>query len=175
MAKKIILLLIVTFIIGLLLTYFNRGGLVKPTLTKVQTQPFFMASTTYKGFGKDKNLRNIIRQTHEYLEKGVLKGSLAIIYYGNPDTYKDSIDIVVGVMIQDTAQMKLPENYQIRQVPAMRVVRAELKAHVSVAPNPAKINEMLIDFARKSGLQPDHIHIEKYFSEEHIISEIGVK
>jgi hypothetical protein len=175
MTRKITLVIIFIFMAGLILTYFTRGGMVKPVITKVETQPFTMIATTYKGKGKDKALREIIRQTHEYMEKGQLKGALAIVYQGNPDSRKDSINILVGVMTEDTTKLQLPEKYYVTNIPTMRTVRAELKAHVSVAPNPEKVNEMLVDFARKSGLTLDSIYIEKYFSAEHIVSEIKVK
>lgn len=175
MTRKIILVIIFIFIAGLILTYFTRGGMIKPVITKVETQPFTMIATTYRGMGKDKALRNIIRQTHEYLEKGQLKGYLTIVYQGNPDTRRDSINILIGVITADTNNVQLPVNYRFKHIPTMRTVRAELKAHVSVAPNPEKVNEMLVGFARKSGLELDTIYIEKYFSEEHIISEIKVK
>jgi hypothetical protein len=179
MKKTLIYILVITIFAILLFTYFNRGGLVKPQLSKVQTQPFTMLGKSYKGFGKDKAIRELIRQTHEYMNNGTLKGSLSIIYRGNPDAKNnsktDSIEVFVGVIIDDTINIKAPKYYEIKNYPAMKTVRAEIKAHVTVAPNPESINKTLLEFARKSGLEIDNVYIERYLSEEHIISEIKVK
>jgi hypothetical protein len=178
MTKKIISITVLLILTVMLWTYFNRGGLVKPLLSKVKTQPFTVIGISYTGFGKDKAIRNIIRQTHEYLNEGKLKGSLSIIYDGNPDALKNSIKVFIGVIVEDTSNINkviLPPNYEVKNYPSMKTVRAEIKAHVSVAPNPAEINRTLVDFARKSGLVIDSVYIERYISEEHIISEITVK
>jgi hypothetical protein len=179
MTKKIITVLVITCLLGLLVLYIKRGGLVMPQISKVQTLPFYMIATSYKGMIAKKEqgaiLRDKIRQTHEYIDSGKLQGTLTLVYEGNPDQAKDSIQAYIGVIVADSVAMAMPKGYEIRHFEAMRVVRAEIKAHVSVAPNPAKINEMLRDFARKSGLTLQDRHIEKYISEEHIISEIMVK
>lgn len=174
MTKKIAYILVIGILAILLLMYFNRGGLVKPQISKVQTAPFSMVGKKYIGFGRDKALRELIRQTHEDMTNKVIQGTLTIVYRGNPDAEKDSVSVFVGVMVEDTLQVKLAKDYQIKYFPSMKTVRAEIKAHVSVAPNPEKINRMLVDFARKSGLTTDNVYIEKYVSEEHIISEIKV-
>ncbi len=178
MTKKIISIIVLTILAAMLWTYFNRGGLVKPLLSKVKTQPFTVLGVSYKGFGKDKAIREIIRTTHEYMNEGKLKGSLSIIYEGNPDSPKDTVNVFIGVIVDDTLGIKkanLPEKYELKNYASMKTVRAEIKAHVSVAPNPAQINATLLDFSRKNGLVTDNMYIERYISEEHIISEIKVK
>ncbi len=176
--KKIIIFLLLVVLAGLFVTYLKRGGNVQPRLSKVQTQPFRLIALSYKGIIAKREqeivFRKKIKQTHDHINSGKLKGILALIYEGNPDQTKDSIQAYVGVMTNDTLQT-LPEGYKVYTFPTYRVVRAELKAHVSVAPNPEKINLMLKDFARKSGLQLNNTYIEKYISEEHIISEIVVR
>jgi predicted transcriptional regulator YdeE len=174
MNKKIVLAAILLVFLGLIVVYFQRGGGVKPNFYKVQTAAFYIAGTSYEGKSTDKNLQTVIRQAHQYLENKQLKGILSIIYEGNPDTNKP-IKATVGIIVEDTAGLQLPKDYKLRLFPAMRAVRAETKAHVSVTPNADKINEELRDFARKNGLQIDTLYIERYYNEEHTAADIKVK
>jgi hypothetical protein len=174
MNKKIVLAAIFLVFLGLIMLYFQRGGGVQPQLYKVQTMAFYIAGTKYEGKSTDKKLQNILRQAHEYRDSQQLKGTLAVVYEGNPDANK-VIKATIGIIVEDTAGLRLPEGYQLRLFPAMRTVRAETKAHVSVTPNADKINEAIRDFARKSGLNLDTLYIERYYNEEHTTADIKVK
>jgi hypothetical protein len=179
MKKKVIPILLLLLLIVVTTAYFRRGGMAAPQLSKVQTQPFYMLATHYKGVMAQpkaaKALQSKIRQTHDLLNTGKIKGTLALVYESNPDQTKDSVLAYIGVIVPDSLQINLPQGYAVHNFPQMRVVRAEIKAHVSLAPNPNKTNQMLRDFARKSGLKIGNRHIEKYISEEHIIAEIAVE
>ena len=173
--KYIIQVLVVSLIIGLG-GYTYLGGWRSVALEKVTLQePYTLVGIPFKGKYDDDQLERNFRLMKGYLEKGQLKGSLAVLYFQHPEEHEGEVDQMMGVLYTPaTMPDSLPAEVTVRELPAKEYVRATLTAHVSVMHSPARVREKIFAFAQEQNLVLDSISIEKIITDWHLEVEMPV-
>ena len=172
--RTLILLAVIPLLfVVILVVYYRLGGFEEPTITRTTAENYLLAGTGYRGTATDKALDEVFRKTDQLVKAGKLKGTFTICYYGNPDTKTDTVSVFTGVITADTSAA-LPKGYEWRRLPAREVVRATVTSHVSVAPNPVKVNDAMKKFASEQGIRLDTFYMEKYINERNIVTEIPI-
>ena len=79
----------------------------------------------------------------------------------------------VGLIWNDS--IAVPESFDIKEIAMKGLVRAELKGHAFVVPNPNKVINKIRKFAESKDLTLNNIVIDRYPEESIIYTEIPVK
>lgn len=155
-------------------SYVWLGGFKEPVLSEVKMPGYVLAGKEFRGQSNSSELGILFEQAKNLNATGQLPGTLAAIYYNVQDANKGNVHTFAGVIVKDSLS-KLPAGFGYRPVPAGKAVRAELFAHFLVAPAPGRVQEELAAYARKNGLTPDSLVVEKYYGARNIVLEIPVR
>ena len=158
--NKKFLLLILILIAGTTGLYAYLGGFNTPTVQVSTSKTYYVAGRSYVGLVDEKALGELFREAAKILEKKTLQGSLANIYYNNPEQQQDSIKAFVGISITDTTAA-LPAGYELRTVVGgKKVVQATVRAHYFLSPD--KLYPALFDYIKQNRLQTTQRYLEVF-------------
>jgi len=140
--------------------YGYMGGFDSPDVAIATSEPVTIVGKYYAGPVENKQFGQLFQETGKALEEKKLAGTLANIYYNNPEDQNDSIKAFVGVAVK-TAPMPLPSGYELRHWPGgQRVVRITSKAHFLLAPN--KLYPALFDYLKNRKLKVRKQYLEMF-------------
>jgi DNA gyrase inhibitor GyrI len=163
----------VGFAIIMLVLYTYIGGFAAPEVTVTASEPMHVAGQPYEGSVEDEALGKAFQRAAETLDKNELEGMLGNIYYNDPDKSGDSLRAFIGVIVPD-ANVALPAGYELRTVQGGRkVVRAEVNAHVTMAPK--KLYAAVFDYAKEENLKLEDFYVEWFPEEGKGVVEVPVK
>lgn len=173
MRKSFIYLGIALLLTGILIIYHQLGGFKKPGISYVDVNSYRVAGTYYEGRLSDKAWEDLFYKTRQYIEKGILDGDMAIIWYNEPEKEEGNVKAFVGVIVGKEKKINL--DLEIRELKMNGLIRARIDAHSLVMPSPKKINERLLAFASEFSYIPQDVRIEKYPEESLVVAEIPLK
>lgn len=161
------------FAILMLVLYTYLGGFSAPEVTLATSEPMHLAGQLYEGSVEDEALGKAFQRAAEALDKNELEGMLGNIYYNDPDKSGDSLRAFIGVIVPDT-NVALPAGYELRTVQGGRkVVRAEVDAHVTMAPK--KLYAAVFDYAKEEKLKLEDFYVEWFPESDKGVVEVPVK
>ncbi|MFD1186620.1 GyrI-like domain-containing protein [Pontibacter rugosus] len=170
---KKLLYVMAGFAILLLVFYTYIGGFTTPAVTVATSKPMYVAGQPFEGSVEDEAMGKAFQRAAQLLEQNELQGTLANIYYNDPDKSGDSIRAFIGVIIPDSTA-KLPEGYTLRAVPGGRkVVHAEVNASVAMAPG--KLYAAVFDYAKEQNLKLEEFYVEWFPADDQGVLEVPVK
>lgn len=138
--------------------YAYLGGFNSPEIKITTSKTQYIAGTYYAGPIEGEELGQIFRKAAETLEKKELSGTLANIYYNNPEKQTDSLKAFIGILIQDTTT-QLPTGYQLHKLAGgKKVVQATINAHYMLSPK--KLYPALFEYLKKEGLKTRQTYLE---------------
>jgi hypothetical protein len=177
--NKRVLIFIGVVLAGLIVLtlYIFLGGFKEVTFSiQPVSKPKVLAGVPFEGNMRSSRLDSLFEVTRQIHQSGQLKGTLGAIYYDVPlkKQSRGEINALIGVWLDD-ASMSLPKGFQLRTIPAGKVVQARLQAHFLVSPSPDEVQEKMRQYARQQGLQPENLVIEEYLSDESIILETPIR
>lgn len=153
--------------------YAYLGGFNEPTVRVTTSDTHFIAGQYFTGPLADKQLGELFRSAAENLDAKKLQGTLANIYYNNPEQEKDSIKAFIGVKITDTTAT-LPAGYELRKVAGgKKVVQATINAHYMLSPK--KLYPALFDYLKKNKLQTQTTYLEIFPSHQRALIQTELK
>jgi hypothetical protein len=170
-SKITLIVLGIIFIVGLFF-YYRLGGFNKPEITMVQAPAYHVAGKSYKGKMTTKEFGTLFKEAETFVEKKELAGRVSGIFYSKPEKENDTITAFVGVILDDPTQ-KLPVGYTIKEIPARKIIRATIHAHILVSPF---IYPDIEDYAGEQKVELLHVPaVEIYISNSEMIIEVPVK
>jgi len=144
--------------------YGYLGGFDSPDISINTSEPVTMVGKYYAGRVEDKQFDQLFQEIGKDLEAKKLTGTLANIYYNNPEDQNDSIKAFIGVAVK-TSPTPLPDGYELRQLPGgKRVVRVTSRAHYLLAPN--KLYPALFDYLKDEKLKVKEQYLEMFPQKE---------
>ena len=172
MVRIIGIIVIVTLVVSSAV-YAYLGGFSKPALSQTRLPVYIIAGKAYKGKADTDTLQRIFNETKQLHTDGMIRGTLAAVYYQTADESKGNIEVWAGVLVGDSS-VALPPGYLFRVFPSTPAVRADIKAHFAVAPAPDQVKSQLRDFAKAQKLKPGGFVVEKYLNPREITMEMPV-
>lgn len=170
-SKITLIVLALIFVVGIFF-YHRLGGFNEPELTIAQAPEYTVAGKAYKGKMTGKEFGSHFEEAEKHLKNNVLAGTVAGVFYNNPEKSNDTIDAFVGIILSDTLR-QLPEGYSKRKIPARKVVRAHIKSHLLVSPF---IYPDMEEYAEEQKSELLHVPaLEIYPGEKEMIIEMPVK
>ncbi len=173
MKIRLILAGFAVFCLAVGLMYYRLGGMKKPIVSQIFAPAYTIAGKTFTGKTHNNNPQFVNFQAQLNAEKTQFLGDFVLVYDQNPNHASDSVTVFGGFLVTDTTQ--IPKTYKIIQIPERQVIRAEILAHPLVAPSAIQVERAIQDFAQERGLTLQQGLLEKYTSQNQLITEIAVK
>jgi DNA gyrase inhibitor GyrI len=173
MMRKVIFASLTVMTVGLFV-YYYLGGFNEVDIELVETEEYIIAGYSYHGPYDQDVLQDLFFQVKEYVEADVLKGIITVLNYDSAVTEADSIHQLIGVRLQ-AEPLNKPQEVVLETIPAGRAVRATIRAHPLVMPNPESILEQVRSFAVKNNLELKALSIEQYVESEEIWVDIPIR
>ena len=104
------------------------------------------------------------------MKDGVLKGHPVIIYDQEPIGSSGKATSFIGIMLVESPPSPL-DDLEEREIPAKRSVRVSKDAHISVMPNPDRIDRLIQAYAQANTLTVDELNIEIYHKNNRLVIE----
>ena len=150
--------------------YGYLGGFDSPDIAVTTSAPVTIVGKYYAGQVEDKQFDLLFQEIGKTIADKKLVGTLANIYYNNPEDQNDSIKAFIGVAVK-TAPIPLPEGYELRQYPGgKRVVRVTSQAHFLLAPN--KLYPALFEYLKSQNLKVKKQYLEMFPQNKEALVEV---
>ena len=168
MSKKFLLIILALTALGF--GYYGYlGGFDNPDISLTTSRTAFIAGQYYEGPADNEAFGEYFKKAGQLQQSGALPGTLANIYYNNPEEKSDTIKAFIGIMAADTS-MVLPAGYQWRLWQGgQRVVRVSTRAHYLLAPN--KLYPALFDYLKAHQLKTRSQYLEAFPAKDHAVIE----
>jgi hypothetical protein len=168
MNKKFLLV-----ILGLMAVAFGYygylGGFDKPQISITTSSARYVAGQYFEGPADSKEFGEYFKKAGKLQESKTLPGSLANIYYNNPETQGDTIKAFIGILVPDTS-VALPAGYEWRVWKGgSKVVRVSTRAHYLLAPN--KLYPALFDYLKENKLKAGSQYLELFPQKDQALVE----
>lgn len=168
MSKKF-LLIILTLTAAGFGYYGYLGGFDKPDISVTTSSTAFIAGQYYEGPADNKAFGEYFKKAGQLQESGTLPGTLANIFYNNPEEKSDTIKAFIGIMLPDSSAA-LPAGYQWRRWQGgQRVVRVSTQAHYLLAPN--KLYPALFEYLKEHQLKTRSLYLEAFPAKDRAVVE----
>lgn len=178
MNKRVLIFLGVVLAGMIVISFYTFLGGFKNIAFSIQpvSKPKVLAGIPFEGNMRSSRLDSLFEVTRQIHQSGRLKGTLGAIYYDVPlkKRSRGEINALIGIWL-DEASTPLPKGFQLRTIPAGKVVQARLQAHFLVSPSPDEVQEKMRQYARQQRLQPENLVMEQYLSDESIILETPIR
>jgi len=171
---QIIIALSIVIIIIASIIYAQLGGTKDIRITKVSTNGYLFIGKKYEGKRSSKQFGKLMNETADLVKANQVKGSFAVYHFINPDSEKDTLNSLVGIIVSDSLQTA-PQDYTLKKIPTQEVLQAVLISHWLVSPSPAEVTQKLQAFALSNGFILGDTILEKYNKDKEIITEINIK
>ncbi len=166
-------LLVITIILVLILLafgYYRLGGLNSIQIEIVTVDSYHLVGRYFEGNYKSDTIRIYFEEMKEYLKEGTLKGQPIIIYDQEPTGSPGKATSYIGVLLVGSPSSSL-DNLEKREIPAKRSIRVSKDAHISVMPNPDRIDRMIQAYAQAKTLTVGELNIEIYYPNNRLVIE----
>jgi len=152
--------------------YGYLGGFDSPEINIATSEPVNIVGKYYAGLVEDQQFSQLFQKIGKDLEAKKLSGTLANIYYNNPEDQNDSIKAFIGIAVK-TSPTRLPDGYELRQLPGgKRVIRVTSRAHYLLAPN--KLYPALFDYLKAEKLKVKEQYLEMFPPKEAALVEAEI-
>ncbi len=172
--QKIALISFSMFLVFLALIYIFLGGAEKIEITKTTSEEYLLIGKKYAGKRSKKDFKKLMDEIANLVKTNQLKGTFAVYHFINPDSEQDTLNSMVGVIVNTSPQISM-QDFVIEQIPTSEIIRATIKSHWLVAPNPTEVNRQIKDFAEKNHLSLSDKILEKYYEDKEIITEVAIR
>ncbi|GJM29207.1 MAG: hypothetical protein DHS20C17_18420 [Cyclobacteriaceae bacterium] len=152
--------------------YYKLGGFNPVQVELVEVDNYHLAGRYFEGSYESDTVGMYFNQMKEVLGAGVVEGNPVIIYHHEPTDSSGLSMIFVGILLSDTEIEPLPSRDLIRiEIDASTAIRVSKKAHISVMPNPDKIDKLIEAYARDHRVKIAALDIEIYHSDNRLVIE----
>lgn len=149
--------------------YGYLGGFDSPEITITTSKPRYVAGQYYEGPADNPAFGEFFTKAGRLQESKTLPGSLANIYYNNPEEKGDSIKAFIGILVADTS-VALPAGYELRLWKGgHKVVQVSTRAHYLLAPN--KLYPALFDYLKNNNLKSGSQYLEVFPKKDQALVE----
>ncbi|MGV3641638.1 MAG: hypothetical protein ACO1NZ_14025 [Adhaeribacter sp.] len=169
MSKKFLLIILVLSALGI--GYYGYlGGFDQPQISRVQSTTRYIAGQYFEGPADSEAFGEYFKKAGQVQESGAMPGgTLANIYYNNPEAQSDTIKAFIGIMMADSSAA-LPAGYHWRiWKGGQQVVRVSTQAHYLLAPN--KLYPALFDYLKEHQLKARSQYLEAFPAKDQAIIE----
>ncbi|MGV3503004.1 MAG: hypothetical protein ACO1O1_04810 [Adhaeribacter sp.] len=169
MNKKFLSIILVLSVLGVGY-YAYLGGFDKPEISQVSSTTHYIAGQYYEGPADSEAFGEYFKKAGQVQESGKLAGgTLANIYYNNPEAQTDTIKAFIGIMMADSSAA-LPPGYQWRTWQGgQQVVRVSTQAHYLLAPN--KLYPALFAYLKEHQLKTRSQYLEAFPAKDQAVIE----
>lgn len=171
---QIITVLSVLIIVIASIIYAQLGGTKDIKITKVSTNGYLFIGKKYEGKRSSKQFGKLMNETADLVKTNQVQGFFAVYHFINPDSDKDTLNSLVGIIVADSTQT-VPKEYTLKKIPSQEVLQAVIVSHWLVSPSPAEVTQKLQAFALSNGFILGDTILEKYNIDKEIITEINVR
>lgn len=172
--QKIAIACFAIFLIFLAFLYIQLGGTDKVEIIKTTSEAYLLIGKKYAGKRSKKDFKKLMDEVANLVKTNQLKGTFAVYHFINPDSEQDTLNSMVGVIVGTSPQIPM-QDFVIEQIPSSEIVRATIKSHWLVAPNPTEVNKQIKDFAEKNHLLLSDKILEKYYEDKEIVTEVVIR
>lgn len=152
--------------------YGYLGGFSSPDIIIATSTPQIIVGKAYNGPVEDARFDNLFREMAQALETKTLAGTLANIYYNNPEEQNGSINAFIGIAVNGASPV--PTGFEQRSLPGgKRIIRVTSDAHILLAPN--KLYPALFDYQKEKKLQTKKQYLEKFPQKGAAIVEVEIQ
>ncbi|MDF9795684.1 hypothetical protein OKW21_000947 [Catalinimonas alkaloidigena] len=169
--KKKLVMIGLPLIVLILLIYYFLGGFNQVEIQRVTVDDYYFTGHLYRGPYQEEELKSQFFQMHEYVETGTLNGIVGVLNYDIENLSEDSIQQFIGVILDEKTQ-QIPTGLEQDTVFANEALRAVIRAHPIVMPNPDQVVDMIRSQARDRGISLKEFSIEQYVGEQEIWVDI---
>ncbi len=173
MSRKFLLIIFIITAFGIGL-YAYLGGFKTATVTKTKSDTVIIAGKYYEGPLNGEELGVLFREAAQLIENKKINGTLANIYYNNPEADQDSIKAFIGIRVTDSASVALPAGYILRRFAGGQpVLQSTVNAHYIVSPN--KVYPALFDYLKEHKLKTEPPYLELFPDKNSILVQVKLK
>lgn len=173
MIKKITLIALPVLAL-IVLAYYLLGGFNQIEIQKVKVDDYHLVGHYYEGPFKEKELKSYFFQMQDFVENETLQGTVGVINYDANQSAEDSIRQFIGVILDKNSQ-QIPSGLRQDTIPAREALRAIIRAHPIVMPNPVQVVEKLRAKAGEDKISLKEFSIEQYIGEQEIWVDIPLE
>jgi len=166
-------LLSITFILVIILLaggYYSLGGLNSLQIETVMVDSYHLVGRYYEGTYKSDTIRLYFEEMKGYLKDGILSGQPVIIYDQESTESRGKARSFIGIMLVESPSSAF-DDLEKRKIPAKRSIRVSKDAHISVMPNPDKIDRLIQAYVHDKGLIAGELNIEIYHENNRLVIE----
>ena len=156
----------------LLFGYYKLGGFNPVKVELINTDDYHLLGRHFEGNYQSDTVRLYYNQMRDYVQKGTINGFPAIIYDQEPQGARRRAKSFIGVLLDEPTSIEGLEN---REINASQAIRVSKEAHISVMPNPDKIERLITSFATENQLTIGPFNIEIFHTENRLVIERPVK
>jgi len=165
--------MIALFLTAILIVYQQLGGFKEPEISFVDLHEYRIAGNYFEGKITGDQWELLFIRTRDLVESGRLPGTLTFVWYNEPEKEEGFARAFIGVQFEGNPE--IPDGWEVRTLTMDGVVRATMKSHVTVMPNPQKVAREIREWASLRQYPLQNVLIERYPNESVIYSEIPVK
>lgn len=157
----------------LLILYDKLGGFNDPELSYEPVMEYILAGNFFNGKTSDPSFEELFEEMRSLKSSGDLGGPLVMVWYEVPKSSKDSIQIFVGLEIEPDDHF--PDHLDSLHLEMNGLLRATIRKHASVMPNPTVIIDEIKEYADNQQYKLQNLVIDKYLSDSVVYTEIPLK
>lgn len=150
--------------------YGYLGGFNSPDITRTTSRAGYVAGQYYEGPADNPAFGDFFKKAGQLQESKTLVGSLANIYYNNPEEKSDTIKAFIGILVADSS-VALPAGYELRRWEGnKKVVQAAIRANYLLAPD--KLYPALFDYLKANQLKTTLPYLEQFPAKDSALVEM---
>ncbi len=170
---------IIIFIVIIILAisgsiYVRLGGTKNVEIKEITTDTYWLAGKKYAGKRNNKAYTKLLNETADLVKNKQINGVFSVYHFINPDSEKDTLNTLVGIIVADTTQ-QMPDGYTLEKLNSQKAIQALIQSHWLVSPNPVEVNKQMKEYALKNRVVLKEEILEKYNQDKEILTEIGIK
>lgn len=174
MLRKTLLYILLPLGLLALLGYYWLGGFNEITIVVVEEPPRPVLGKTYRGQYGDLALRKVFVQAQQLLASDSVAGTLVVINRDTTSASEKLLNQFIGIAL-DESPAAAPPDYQLDTLAAGPYLRATIRAHPLVMPQPETINNRLAAYATEHRLRVTGLPIELYRASDTLWVEMAVR
>jgi len=173
MRRPYMLIAFALIITSLLILYDHLGGFNDPVLSYEPVKEYYFSGNYFHGKTSDPLLEELFSEMRSVKNSENLSGPLVMVWYEVPESSKDSIRLFVGLEI--IPDEHFPDDLDSMHLEMRGVIRAVIKKHASVMPNPLVIIDQINKYAEEHQYKLQNLVIDKYLSDTLVYTEIPLE
>jgi hypothetical protein len=168
--RKLLVITIILVLFLLAFAYYRLGGLKSVQIETVRVDGYHLVGRYFEGNYKSDTIRVYFEEMKGYLKDGMLTGQPVIIYDQEPIGSRGKATSFIGIMLVESPSSSL-DDLEKREIPAKRSIRVSKDAHISVMPNPDRIDRLIQAYAQANTLTVGESNIEIYHKNNRLVIE----